>query len=556
MRPKSLKSVAAAVWLSFALVFGQTPSSDELTTPDSYKDRIRKSGSFLEMSLNDAIRLALTNNLELEIENYNEDLTRMRVFGTRGYYDPVVRFSLGWISNTRPSTSILDAGSEIPTTIFKNWSFDSRLTQNLVGGGVLTVDFNNDRSTTNSAFSFINPQFGSAFAINYTQPLWRGFRQTSVERQLKIYNLDTEISDSQFKQRVSEIIQQVENQYWELVFAIENFEARRSSLELAIVQYRNNQKRVEIGVMAPIEITSSRAEVATREQEMIQSEVQIINAQNALKRLLAPDPRASLWSLTILPTEQPQVRDVAISLEDAIETALQRRPELEQLRFELEKVEVDRRFYRKDGKPSVNLRFGLTSNGTAGRVLRSIPVDTDGDGVPDTVIPDVPQVDSPFYGNFSDAWGQSFKFDFLSYVTAIDVEIPLRNRTNEAQLAQVAISERQVNSRIRNTQQSIIVDVRNAFEGIHTRKKGLEAARVARQLTEEQLQGENKRFEAGLSTNFEVLRYQRDLADAQVRELRAMIDYQIALTALQKATFTIIDENDIVTARRDQARQN
>lgn len=551
MRPTSLKSASTVVLLCTALVFGQAPAVEDLTTPESYKDRIRATGAFLEMSLNDAIRLALTNNLELEIENYNEDLSRMRVFGTRGFYDPVARFTVGWFSATRPSSSILDAGSAIPTTITKNWQMNSRLTQNLQGGGSLVLDFNNNRGTTNSAFSFINPQFGSTLGITFNQPLWRGFRQTSVERQLKIYNLDTAISDSQFKQRVSEIIQQVENQYWELVYAIENFEARRSSLELAIVQYRNNQKRVEIGVMAPIEITSSRAEVATREQEMIQSEVQIINAQNALKRLLAPDPRASLWSLTILPTEQPQVRDVGISLETAIDTALQRRPELEQLSLELDKVDIDRKYYKKDGKPSVNLRFGLSSVGTSGRVLRSIQVDTDGDGFPDTVIPDVPQTDSPFYGNFSDSWGQSLRFDYLTYNTAIDVEIPLRNRSNEAQMAQLAVSERQLNSRVKNSQQLIIVDVRNAFEGIHTRRKGLEAARVARQLTEEQLQGENKRFEAGLSTNFEVLRYQRDLAEAQVRELRAMIDYQIALTALQKATFTIIDDNDIVTARRD-----
>lgn len=534
-----------------APALAQQPSVTGLEPPQPYVDRLRSEGAFLEMSLNDAIRLALTNNLELEIENYNEDINRMRVFGTKGFYDPVLSFSLGWNSAERPNTSILDAGQGIPTTINKNWTFNTQVDQNVVGGGALNLSFNNQRSSTNRSFTFINPQYGSSFAAQFTQPLWRGFRQTQTERQLKIYNLDLEISDSQFKQRVSEIIQRVENQYWELVYAIENYEARRRSLGLAIVQFRNNEKRVEIGVMAPIEITSSRAEVASREQEMIQSEVQIINAQNSLRSLLAPDPRASLWSMSIIPTEQPEAQELRIGLNEAIETALARRPELEQIHFQMEQNEVDRRYFRKNGKPAVNLRLGVTSTGTSGQVLGTRTIDQDGDGVPETTIPGVPLEDHPFYGNFSDAWGQSFGFDYLTYIAAVDVEIPLRNRSNEAQLAQVSINERQLNSRLRSQQQAIMVDVRNAFEEILTRRKSLEAARVARELTEEQLEGENKRFEAGLSTNFEVLRYQRDLANAQVQELRAMIDYQIALTALQTATFTIIDENDILTARRD-----
>jgi HAE1 family hydrophobic/amphiphilic exporter-1 len=523
----------------------------EPEVPESYEARVRNSGAFLELSLRDAIRLALTNNLDLEIENYNEDLNRMRVFGTKGYYDPVLSFSLGWNSTKRPNTSVLDAGARVPTSIFKRWVFDTQFTQNVVGGGNFSATFNNDRFTTNSAYTYINPQYGSDLAFTFTQPLMRGFLQTQTERQLKIYNLDTKISDSQFKQRVSEIIQQVQNQYWELEFTIQNFEARRRSLELAIVQYKNNQKRVDIGVMAPIEITSSRAEVATREQDMIQSEVQIINAQNALKNLLAPDPKDSLWSLTLLPTEEPKMVDITVSLDDAIQTALNRRPELEQLTLQMEQSGVNREYYKSQGKPAVNLRFGLTSTGTSGTVLGSEAIDTTGDGVPDTIITGVPQPDNPFYGGFGNAFSQVGKFSYLNYVAAVDVEIPLRNRSVESQLAQVAITERQLQSRTKSAQQLIMVDVRNAYEQIATRKKGLESARVARQLTQEQLDGENKRFEAGLSTNFEVLRYQRDLADAQVQELRAMVDYQVALVALQKAMFTIIDQNDITTARRD-----
>ena len=168
----------------------------------------------------------------------------MRVFGTKGFYDPVLSFSLGWQSLERPNTSILDAGRGIPTTISKDWTFDSQLNQNVIGGGALTLTFNNQKSSTNRSFTFINPQYGSSFTAQFTQPLWRGFRQTQTERQLKVYNLDLEISDSQFKQRVSEIIQQVENQYWELVYAIENYEARRRSLAVSYTHLTLPTKRI------------------------------------------------------------------------------------------------------------------------------------------------------------------------------------------------------------------------------------------------------------------------------------------------------------------------
>lgn len=559
MKSTTLRSLCLSLLLAFSPALSQTPDpgpqkeleQGELTDiPPPYVERLKAQGPFLELTLKDAIRLALINNLEIEIENYNEDLNRERIIQTRGFYDPILEMTLAWNSNTRPNTSILDAGQGIPTTIFKTWSLNSQFSQNVPGGGNLNLSFDNNRAVTNSTFSFINPQFGTNFRVRFTQPLWRGFMETATERQIKLFNLDSQISDSQFQQRVVEIIEQVEIQYWELVFAIENHEARRSSLELALVQYRNNQRRVEIGVMAPIEITSSRAEMATREQEMIQSEVQIINAQNRLKRLLAPDPQATLWDMSLIPTSRPAVQELVVNLQQAIETALERRPELDQIHLNLEKNDVDRSYYKKQGKPAVDLTFGLTSTGTAGSILETEFADTDGDGVPDTPVGQTPASDSPFFGNFTDSMGQSLGFDFLTYTAQISVQIPLRNRTNEAQMAQLAIGERQLMSQLKNQQQLILVDVRNAYEEIATQRKRLDAARVARQLSEEQLSGENKRFEAGLSTNFEVLRYQRDLVDAQVLQLRAMVDYQLALTALQKAMFTIVDEQEMVVAKR------
>ena len=166
-------------------------------------------------------------------------------------------------------------------------------------------------------------------------------------------------------------------------------------MELAIIQHENNRKRVRTGVMASIEITASRADVATREQELIQSEVQIITSQNGLKRHLAPDPTAPIWNLTLIPTQLPQVQDLAITLDEAIARAMENRPELEQNRLLREKVEVDREYYRQDGRPTVDLVASLTNTGRAGEIFGSEFVDTDGDGIPDTGLQNVPQPTNP-----------------------------------------------------------------------------------------------------------------------------------------------------------------
>jgi HAE1 family hydrophobic/amphiphilic exporter-1 len=560
---KSVKGIIVPVFFVFAVPFLRAvpqqksapdqigPKMPEIDRPESWADRMRRERPVRELSVKDAIRLALINNLEIAIEDYNEDLNRQQIFGTRGFYDPRLRFEVGWAATENPARSILDAGRGIPVNTTDRIYFDTSLVQNLPNGSSFTLSFNNNRFSTNSTFSFMNPSFGSNFAVELRQPLWRGFQKTQTRLQLKLYNLQTEISDSQFQQKVSEIVQQVQNQYWELVFAIESYEAIRKSMELAIIQHENNQKRVRIGVMAPIEITASRAEVATREQEMIQSEVQIITSQNGLKRYLAPDPTAPIWNLTLIPTQRPQVQDLAITLDEAIGRALERRPELEQNRLAREQVEMEREYYQREGRPTVDLVASLTNTGRAGEIFGSEFVDADGDGVPDTRLQNVPQPANPFFGRFGNSWGQVFGFDYINYTLGVSVEIPLRNRANEAERASLLIEDRRLTSRLKNQQQMIIVEVRNAYESIATQRKRLEAARVARQLSEAQLKGENKRFQAGLSTNFEVLRYQRDLSQSQVQELRARVDHQQAVTDLEKAMYTIVDSNDIVLARRD-----
>ena len=547
---ETVLALLLTVFFSGPLCWAQASASPALGEKDPdvefaeslpYVDQARQQGRFLELGIKDAVKLALSNNLEIAIEDYNEGITRELITSTKGFYDPELTVGARWASSESPAISILNAGRGITTQTSENLSFTSSISQQVPGGGSFEFDFNNWRRSSNSLFTTINPNFFSTSNFSFTQPLWRGFLQTSTERQLKLHNLDRRIDDGQFRERVAGIIQQVQQQYWELVSAINDHEIRRRSRELAVLQHRNNKKRVDIGILAPIEVSRSRTEVSTREITVVQSELLIIRHQNALKRRLAPDPDASLWSLTLIPTDRPQVREVDLTLKEAIQQAFERRPELEQIRLELERNRVDYDFYKKEGKPSINLRANIGSIGTSGQTFKN--VDFLGTFARE------PDPDHPFSGNLGNSVSQALSFDFIDYAVFVEVVIPLRNRTNEGTLAQTALAERKLHTSLRNRQQLIVEEVRNSFESIGTQKKQLEIARLALQLSEEQLDLETRRFEHGLSNNFELLEYQNRLAEAQVGELRAQVDYQLAVMNLQNAMNTIVSDSDVVFAR-------
>lgn len=520
---------------------------------ESYVERVRAQGDFLELSLNDAIRLALTNNLDIAIQNYNEQLNRQSIIQAKGAYDPTLSFSVGINSSSNPNTSVLDAGEGIDVSTRDGFTWDTTYNHPLKFGGRLTLSMNNSRSSSNNAFSTLNPSYDSRFNISFTQPLWRGFINTSTERSIKLSNLDLEISDIDFEKRVSEIVRSVRDRYWDLVLSIQTHDAERRSMNLAIVSYEDSKKRVEIGIEAPIEITSSRSEVASREQVMIQSEVGIVDAEADLKNLLAPDPTASIWDLRLIPTDTPQLTAPTFTLPDAIEAAVQNRPEIQSYMKQLEKLEIDRKFYKREGKPTVDLVLRYGSTAVAGEAFGRTVIDTDNDGIPDTTV-NLPNPTSPFQGNLGNSLVDAFKFNFTNYSIAANVTIPLRNRSNGANLARVNIDEQRMRSQLRQTHQTIAVEVRKAYQQIEIQKKRLEAARISRQLAEEQLDGENKRFQAGLSTNFEVLRIQRDVATTRKDELAAEIAYVKALTALEQAMYTLIENSDIAVAKNQSQK--
>lgn len=493
-----------------------------------YVEAVAQQRPLWRLAVAEVVDRAFHSNLDLTIERYNQTLARERVRGVSGYYDPLVSVS-GSVGTANNPLTALPGDNRIPVETVKTSGFTPSVKQNLIGGGTATATLANSQSLTSSLTPTVNPSFASGFSATVTQPLLRGFVATSIDRQLGSGRLDVDIADAQYRQKVTFVLQQTLTQYWELVFAIESYETRRQSKGLALVQYENTKLRVQAGLLTPTALTASRAEIAGRERDMLLARVQIINAENALKQLLSEDPASPIWTMALIPTDRPDAEVSTPTLETALDAALAHRPEIQQLRFQGRQNQIDRRFFTWETKPTVNLSGTFSALGKSGTVWQRVA----GERLTDP--------SNPASGGYQNSWRQVAGFEFPTWSLGLTVQVPIANRAAGAQLVQTAIAGERLRTQMTRTQQSVIVDVRSSIEVIAMQKQSLDAAHLTTQLSDEQLEAQSARYEAGFSTDFELLRYQRDFVDAKVRELRALVDLQLAVLSLQKATDTLIE---------------
>jgi outer membrane protein TolC len=274
----------------------ETPRPEEFAPTPPYIERIARDRPIMRLSVREVVEQTVQGNLDLVIERYNQLLSRQRLVATEGFYDPALSFASSLGEATNPLTAAA-GDTRVPGETLRTSGFSPSLRQNLLGGGTVTAGVTNSYSQTSSSAPTVNPAFSSAFSAVVTQPLLRGFVRTATDRQVKNGRLDVDLADLAYRQRVTQVLQQALNQYWELVFASESYEARRQSRNLAVAQYENTRLRVAAALLAPAALTAARAEIASRDRDMLQAEVQIINAENNLKLLLSNDPASSIWGM-------------------------------------------------------------------------------------------------------------------------------------------------------------------------------------------------------------------------------------------------------------------
>lgn len=504
--------------LALALLVGPSTGAQERPlAPSPASPSADAPRPVLELTLDEAVRRTLENNVDIAVERFNPESSILNVDELKGFYEPVLTSQVTQNSAARPRSNAFSGGQSVDTDAL-NYNFGAF--QNVPTGGDFRLDFTNRRSSTNSVFESFNPSFNSNFNLSYSQPFLRNFRTDARRTQIKVAKKSREISDVQFRQTVVNTVASVKQSYYDLLYAIDNLEAQRKSLALASKFLEENQIKVRVGTMAPLDVVQAESEQASREEAVIVAEAAVAEAEDALKRAIFNTNDPAMWETRIVPVERPTAEPFRVDLEAAILAALGKRTDMTAARKRLESSEYNVEYARNQLLPTVDLIAAYGTTGIGGTFL-----EREGFGGP--ILRTVP-------GGFGDALGDVFGRSFPTWTFGFNVAYPIFNRQADAAEARARISRDQSQASIRRLEMQITGEVRSAARAVETNYKRVESTRAARVLQERRLDAETKKFAAGMSTNFLVTQSQRDLAVAEVAELRAIADYRKSLVNFER----------------------
>jgi len=516
------------------------------------------------LSLRDALSLALENNKDIEVARENVKLAEFDLLGAHGAYDPRFNTTAYYERLKTPISSFLTGGQN-GSIIQSDYTGSARLegfSPKL--GGSYHFDFSSVRLTTNNSFAALNPQYPTSFSLSYVQPLVRGLRFDNQRRQIEIGKKNLSLTDAQFRQRAIEAITNVQRAYWDLVFALRNLQVQRDAVSVARTQLEHNRRLVNEGQLAPIDLVASESQISTYEQGVYSALEDVTRFENTLKNLIAKDQSASLWSDSIVPTDSVDLSVPQIPLPDALKTAMDNRPELQQSEVLREINQIDQRYYKDQTKPEIDVIGTYGSTGLAGTVATGInPLSASSQLVRDRVdqlstlaglqaLPITPP--TTFSPNLVGSYGQSIENllanRYNNFKVGVQVNFPLRNRTAEAQLGRSLVEAQRITTQREQIEQTIQVEVRNSLQAVRSAETRLRSAIAAREYNEQQFASEQRKLDAGQSTVFLVLERQNALTTAKGMELKAQTDLNKAIADLQKATGNSLNVNSIVVRVR------
>jgi outer membrane protein len=471
----------------------------------------------LELSLQDAVARALENNVDIAVEKFNPQASAESVRGAQGVYDPFVSGTVSRTSASDPAQNIF-AGALTPESDTNIYNIAA--SQLLPTGADVSLRFNNRKTSTNDENAFFNPSFSSGLTLSASQPLLRNFKIDAARQQLKVAKKNHEISETQFRQTVLNTVAGIKQLYYDLIYAIDNLEANRKSLALAQKFLDENQIKVRVGTMAPLDVVAAESEVALREEGVILAEAALYDAEDVIKRSISPRNDPEMWAKRIVPTDRPTAEPFTVDTEGAIRNALEKRTDVRVAHLGLENADTALRFARSQFLPQVDAFVSYGAAGLGGTQVLD----------PVTRQP-LPQ---PVAGGFGDSLSSVFGRDFPTWTVGVNFSYPIRNRQAAAGRAQAQIALEQAQASLRRLEMAVVQEVRSSARAVETNFKRIQSTRAARILQERRLDAEEKRFAAGMSTNFLVTQAQRDLAFAEVTELRAVADYRKSLVDFER----------------------
>lgn len=560
-------------------------------------------GGDLYLSLQDAIALALENNLDIELQRYSPliseaGLLRARAggllrgvapgvqqgpqsaTGQRGQatgitqsaaqqtqnaqsgagqgtvisqtgttipnLDPFFSGFLRWGHTTAPQTNSFVSGNN--TLVQRNDLANFSYNQSFLSGTTVNLGLSNSQLTSNSLRAELNPSSSSSLNLNITQKLLQGFGLGVNNRNIRIAKNNREVSDLTFKLQVITTVSAIINLYWDLVSFNADVKVKQQALELNQKLLSDNQKQVEIGTLAPIEVVRAEAEVASARQDLTISQSRVLQQETQLKNALSRTGISSpaLADARIVPTDTiklPETEPIE-PIQDIMANAMRARPEIAQRRIQVENDRIALKGSRSQLLPTLDAVAAFSNNGLAGQVS-TLPLP---DGSGPRIVPGF------FTGGYGTVLGQLFRRNFPDYSLAVQMNIPLRNRSAQADMVLDQLTLRQREIQMQQLENNVRVEVKNALIGLQQSRAIYEASVKTRIFREQTLDAEQKKYQLGASTLFNVILAQRDLVQAQSSEVTALSDYSRARVQYDIATGQTLVRNTISVEEAFQGR--
>jgi outer membrane protein len=479
------------------------------------------SGGLRELRLEEAVSLALEKNLDIQVARLEPQSVDFLVAGVRNNYSPNFNSTLGVRDQYSLPTTTLTGGDKVNNATN---TFNFGLSQNMKKfGGSYTVNWTNSRLETSNRLSTFNPSFQTNLIAAYTQPLMRGFKIDNNRQQLQINLINQDISEESARATTFQTLANVRNAYWDLVFAQSAVDVAQRALELADKLVADNQARVEVGTLAPLDIVQAQSEAATRRQNLAAAEATAQTAELALKRYVVSGTDDPLWLQTIRPVDLPSVDPPPTDVMGAVRKAISERTDVISAKKNLDSNDVNMQYFQDQSRPALDLNASYGAAGLGGTVLKRA-----GSGV-DAIITEV------IPGGYSNALSSLTDRAYPSWNLNVTMTYPIGGNQAEAQFARSKIQRQQAVTRLRNLEVQIAAEVANAALTVQSNLKRVEAATAAREFAQKRLEAEQSRFEVGMTTNFFVVQAQRDLRDSANTELRALADYRKSLVNFERA---------------------
>jgi outer membrane protein TolC len=469
------------------------------------------------LSLQEAIQTSLQNNLQVDIARQNREITTSGVTTSLGAFDWNLSGSVSTSHNDfAKDAASYPGGPVVQTTgIYNSKNLNADLAKAFTWGGSLDINYapayGSYRTLNQGVTTWTQTPYNGGLSATYNQNLLQGFGREVTTAPLVIARKNAQGSDYTFQLSIINLVASTEGQYWDLVYSQRFLDSKRIALELAQKQLKENTIRMQVGTMAPIDVTSAEAQVAQAEQDIIAAEAQLANARDALIRSLYPNAErpASLEA-----TDSPTIAHTQLDEASAVKMALDRRVELKSARI---------------GKDIAQIQAKVAQN----RTLPTLQAYATYAGSSDNY--------STFGSMNSDLTG----FKYPGYTVGLKFAMPIQNRAAKGNLSAARAGLRSSELNLRDQELSVTLQVRQAVRNVEATEKGVKAAEKTRYFQEKNLEAERKKFENGMSTNFVVLQVMTNLDNSRSAELQAQISYAKAVTALEQAVGNLMEARNL-----------